>query len=44
MAELDDQLLTKEFQLAFEVEKAVLNGDLEPFEIPNVTLTLSITS
>ena len=29
MAELDDQLLTMEFELAFEVEKAVLNGDLE---------------
>jgi RNA-dependent RNA polymerase len=33
MAKLDRQLLSMEFELAFEVEKAVLNGDLEPSEV-----------
>jgi hypothetical protein len=33
MANLNRQLLAMRFELAFEVEKAVLNGDLEPSEI-----------
>jgi RNA-dependent RNA polymerase len=44
MAELDDQLLTMKFELAFEVEKAVLNGDLEPFEIQSLGGTIHALS
>ena len=44
MAELDDQLLTMEFELAFEVEKAVLNRDLEPFEIQSLGSTIHALS
>jgi hypothetical protein len=44
MAGLDDQLLTMEFELAFEVEKAVLNGDLEPFEIRSLGSTIHALS
>ena len=40
MAELDRQLLAMKFELAFEVEKAVLNGDLEPFEIVSLRKTI----
>ena len=44
MAELDRQLLTMKFELAFEVEKAVLNGDLEPFEIHSLGSTIHALS
>ena len=47
MAKLDRQLLALKFELAFEVEKSVLNGDLEPFEIlslSNTIVSLSCTS
>jgi hypothetical protein len=44
MAELDRQLLTMKFELAFEVEKAVLNGDLEPFEIQSLGSTIHALS
>ena len=40
MAELDHRLLEMKFELAFEVEKAVLNGDLEPFEIHSLSNTI----
>ena len=40
MAELDRQLLAMKFELAFEVEKAVLNGDLEPFEVFSLSNTI----
>ena len=40
MTELDRQLLTMKFELAFEVEKAVLNGDLEPFEVFSLSNTI----
>jgi len=40
MAELNRQLLAMKFELAFEVEKAVLNGDLEPFEIQSLNSTI----
>ena len=40
MADLDRHLLTMKFELAFEVEKAVLNGDLEPFEIFSLRNTI----
>ena len=40
IAELDRQLLAMKFELAFEVEKAVLNGDLEPFEVLSLTNTI----
>ena len=40
MTELDRQLLAMKFELAFEVEKAVLNGDLEPFEILSLSKTI----
>jgi RNA-dependent RNA polymerase len=46
MAELDRHLLAMKFELAFEVERAVLNGHLEPFEIlslSNTIQSLSIT-
>lgn len=40
MAKLDRQLLSMKFELAFEVEKAVLNGDLEPFEVLSLSTTI----
>ena len=40
MDKLDRQLLAMKFELAFEVEKAVLNGDLEPFEILLLSKTI----
>ena len=40
IAELDRQLLAMKFELAFEVEKAVLNGDLEPFEVLSLNNTI----
>ena len=40
MAELDCHLLAMKFELAFEVEKAVLNGHLEPFEISSLNNTI----
>ena len=40
MAELDRHLLAMKFELAFEVEKAVLNGHLEPFEIFSLSNTI----
>ena len=40
MAELDRHLLAMKFELAFEVEKAVLNGHLEPFEISSLSNTI----
>ena len=44
MAELDRQLLAMKFELAFEVEKAVLNGDLEPSEILSLSKTIRFLS
>jgi RNA-dependent RNA polymerase len=44
MAELDRQLLAMKFELAFEVEKAVLNGDFEPFEIDSLSETINLLS
>jgi hypothetical protein len=44
MAELDRQLLAMKFELAFEVEKAVLNGDLEPSEIYSLNSTIHALS
>jgi hypothetical protein len=44
MAELDRLLLTLNFALAFEVEKAVLSGDLEPFEILSLSSTIQALS
>jgi hypothetical protein len=44
MAELDRQLLAMIFELAFEVEKAVLNGDLEPFEVLSLSDTIHYLS
>ncbi|KIM88454.1 hypothetical protein PILCRDRAFT_3441 [Piloderma croceum F 1598] len=44
MAELDDQLLTMKFKLAFKVKKAVLNGDLELFKIPLLGSTIRALS
>ena len=40
MARLHRQLLAMKFELAFEVEKAVLNGDLEPSEILSLSRTI----
>ena len=40
MANLDRLLLAMKFELAFEVEKAVLNGDLEPSEILSLSETI----
>ena len=40
MAKLDRQLLAMKFELAFEVEKAVLDGDLEPFEVVSLSNTI----
>ena len=40
MARLDRLLLAMKFELAFEVEKAVLNGDLEPSEILSLSRTI----
>ena len=40
MVELDRCLLEMKFELAFEVEKAVLNGHLEPFEIFSLSNTI----
>ena len=44
MAELDRHLLAMKFELAFEVEKAVLNGHLEPFEIFSLSNTINSLS
>jgi hypothetical protein len=44
MAELDRQLLTMKFELGFEVEKAVLNGDLEHFEISSLSSAIDALS
>ena len=44
MAELDRQLIAMKFELAFEVEKAVLNGDLEPFEVFSLSSTIQSLS
>ena len=44
MANLDRQLLAMKFELAFEVEKAVLNGDLEPSEILSLIKTIHTLS
>ena len=40
MVNVDRQLLTMKFGLAFEVEKAVLNGDLEASEILSLSKTI----
>ena len=40
MADLDRHLLAMKFEIAFEVEKAVLNGDLEPFEVFSLSNTI----
>ena len=40
MVKLDRLLLAMNFELAFEVEKAVLNGDLEPFEVFSLNSTI----
>src|ERR1700683_3810130 len=37
MAKLDCQPLTMTFEVAFEVKKAALNGDLEPFKIHSLS-------
>ena len=44
MAELDRHLLAMKFELAFEVEKAVLNGRLENFEIFSLSNTINSLS
>ena len=44
MAKLDRHLLAMKFELAFEVEKAVLKGHLEPFEISSLSNTIRLLS
>ena len=44
MAKLDRHLLEMKFELAFEVEKAVLKGDLEPFEVFSLSNTIESLS
>ena len=44
MAMLDPHLLGMNFELAFEVEKAVLKGHLEPFEISSLSNTIRLLS